>query len=353
LADESNPELDRYANALDDIGEAASNTVTSISYMDLSTLDAVESQGSLMHTVLAAAAAMEEQKLSTDELTLAEQELQLATENSTLSLLSMSETLKDASSAQIAQAAIMGLKEQLDAGKITFDEYRTAVEETQLSFGLATPESVALAAGIQKLNEDLAAGKIDADHYSEALAALKLKIEQIPDKTVNIDVNVRRHGFGGSMGESGSDTVEAMAAEIGQTVPGTSMGAEGPQYASGTLYAKGGISLVGEQGPELVDLPRGSRVYNASETAQMASRTGLGGKLRESFTGFNVGSGMRFAENPSPAVQSSQTKTTGGGDGDTHITVIVQGNVFDDRMAQTIADKIARVQYRRGARSYA
>ena len=32
------------------------------------------------------------------------------------------------------------------------------------------------------------------------------------------------------------------------------------RYASGTAYAPGGVALVGERGPELVDLPRGSRV---------------------------------------------------------------------------------------------
>lgn len=34
-----------------------------------------------------------------------------------------------------------------------------------------------------------------------------------------------------------------------------------PQYASGTNYAPGGYALVGERGPEIVDLPRGSKVY--------------------------------------------------------------------------------------------
>lgn len=33
-----------------------------------------------------------------------------------------------------------------------------------------------------------------------------------------------------------------------------------PAYAEGTNYAKGGLSLVGERGPELVNLPRGSQV---------------------------------------------------------------------------------------------
>jgi hypothetical protein len=33
------------------------------------------------------------------------------------------------------------------------------------------------------------------------------------------------------------------------------------KYASGTNYAPGGLALVGERGPEIVDLPRGSKVY--------------------------------------------------------------------------------------------
>ena len=39
------------------------------------------------------------------------------------------------------------------------------------------------------------------------------------------------------------------------------MKAFGRQYARGTSYHPGGLALVGEQGPEIVDLPRGSAVY--------------------------------------------------------------------------------------------
>lgn len=41
-------------------------------------------------------------------------------------------------------------------------------------------------------------------------------------------------------------------------------------HANGTPYAPGGLSLVGERGPELVNLPRGSQVFNARETRGMA-----------------------------------------------------------------------------------
>lgn len=45
-----------------------------------------------------------------------------------------------------------------------------------------------------------------------------------------------------------------------------------PNFATGTSYAPGGLTLVGEQGPELVNLPRGSQVYDARMTAQMLNR---------------------------------------------------------------------------------
>lgn len=45
-----------------------------------------------------------------------------------------------------------------------------------------------------------------------------------------------------------------------------------PGFAGGTSFAPGGMAIVGENGPELVDLPRGSRVSTAGETAGMLGR---------------------------------------------------------------------------------
>ena len=39
-----------------------------------------------------------------------------------------------------------------------------------------------------------------------------------------------------------------------------------PRFAAGTDFAPGGVALVGEEGPELVNLPRGSQVLTASQT---------------------------------------------------------------------------------------
>ena len=44
-----------------------------------------------------------------------------------------------------------------------------------------------------------------------------------------------------------------------------------PGFAAGTDFYPGGLGLVGEQGPELVQLPRGSKIYPADVTADMLS----------------------------------------------------------------------------------
>lgn len=47
-----------------------------------------------------------------------------------------------------------------------------------------------------------------------------------------------------------------------------------PAYAGGTSFHSGGPAIVGERGPELVNLPRGSSVMTASETKQALSGGG-------------------------------------------------------------------------------
>jgi len=44
-----------------------------------------------------------------------------------------------------------------------------------------------------------------------------------------------------------------------------------PAFASGTGFAPGGMSLVGELGPELVNLPRGSQVFTAQQSRDIAN----------------------------------------------------------------------------------
>lgn len=54
-------------------------------------------------------------------------------------------------------------------------------------------------------------------------------------------------------------------------LPGLGGGGDVPANASGTAYFPGGLSWVGERGPELVSLPRGTRIYSNDESMAMAA----------------------------------------------------------------------------------
>jgi hypothetical protein len=57
-----------------------------------------------------------------------------------------------------------------------------------------------------------------------------------------------------------------------------------PGFANGTMSAPGGLSWVGERGPELVNLPRGSQVFDAQTSARMMD----GGGPASTTMNFNI-----------------------------------------------------------------
>ena len=75
-------------------------------------------------------------------------------------------------------------------------------------------------------------------------------------------------------------------------------------FALGTSYAPGGMALVGEQGPEYVNLPRGSQVYNNTQTRNIANNSlhtfnihvhdAAGNLLESATTAIRSGNGERF-----------------------------------------------------------
>jgi hypothetical protein len=71
-------------------------------------------------------------------------------------------------------------------------------------------------------------------------------------------------GKGREMNEF-SRNMSEMVGSIGNSV----QGARVRGYAVGTRYHPGGLAIVGEEGPELVNLPRGSQVYTTRETNDM------------------------------------------------------------------------------------
>lgn len=63
---------------------------------------------------------------------------------------------------------------------------------------------------------------------------------------------------------------------ISKTVRGVPGGGGVRAFARGTNYAPGGLALVGEEGPELIELPRGSKVHTAQQTERIMKGAGGG-----------------------------------------------------------------------------
>ena len=79
------------------------------------------------------------------------------------------------------------------------------------------------------------------------------------------------------------------------------------QYADGTNYHPGGFAIVGERGPELVELPQGSKVHTAPQTAAMFAPSAMFATSRPAMSA--GGSTMTVVNNVS--VQSLDAERAG------------------------------------------
>jgi len=120
---------------------------------------------------------------SAERLAAAQRDAALAAQAHMVAQLDLAETLSDTTPQGLARAAIQDLKRQLDEGRITADEYETAVIDVQDAYGLVTAEGRALSEGVDALGEALARGIITEDEYIAKLQELQ---EDAKDGTVNV-----------------------------------------------------------------------------------------------------------------------------------------------------------------------
>ncbi|MBX7459257.1 hypothetical protein K3152_13470 [Qipengyuania sp. 1NDH17] len=131
--------------------------------------------------------------------------------------------------------------------------------------------------------EDARRNETDAERYGreisktgaqigEELDRIKIRgLESLNDALTDAIVNFR------NLRDTVSGVVKSILADlirlqIQQAVIKPLAGAMGipiPGFATGTSFAPGGMALVGERGPELVNLPRGSKVKTAGVTSAM------------------------------------------------------------------------------------
>lgn len=281
----------------------------------------------------------------------------------------LAESLKGASEAQIASAAISQLGLLLQDGKISAADYALAVQETQLSFGLADEASINLSNRLMTLVTNFGEGKVGAGEFDESLAHLvdmntseNLQLEKFGMLLADMPVPVSEtttaiDAYNASVDESAiaavyaqsvierqraamsgldeeavlaaanirafRDAIEAIPAEktvtirvqqIKEAVEESSPGANVPDFTMARGgWARSGVTLVGERGPELVELPTGARVYNNTDTIRMMEEMAgvMGGRTLDSSRG-NLTIPSRTPSIPTSGWNSPQRGAGGG-----------------------------------------
>jgi hypothetical protein len=166
-------------------------------------------------------------------------------------------------------------KEELEAINLTIDalrEYRELLDGKEVAAKLKKD-----AAELQDVKNMFA--DMFADTFTDIITGTKSVEDAFKDLAASILQQISRIAaqqvanqiFGGTNGQSGF--FDVMMKLIGAGIGGASGGGGGGGFAIDELasggVARGGLTLVGEQGPELVSLPKGANVSNANDTRGM------------------------------------------------------------------------------------
>ena len=164
---------------------------------------------------------------------------------------------------QSATAAGGALKSAATDAKDPWAGLRGAVDKAKESLDFAKDAT-------KGFLSDLRTGLMNGEGFfksfgNAALNVLDKIINKIEDQLVEALFSLNSTG-----GSSGGGLFGSILGGIGKLFG----------FAKGTNYAPGGVAMVGEEGPELVELPRGSKVNTANETRRMmnpANQNGGGG----------------------------------------------------------------------------
>jgi hypothetical protein len=155
--------------------------------------------------------------------------------------------------AMVEQARLYTAAE--DAGIVITEEYAREIEALAGKFGLVTQKAAEAQAKVAAINQAYqTVGSAVSTAFSDAIVEGK-KLDEVLNSLVKTLLKA-----------SINTTIGAIFKGI---TPGGSFG-----FAGGTNYAPGGMAVVGEQGPELVNLPRGSQVIPNDAMGKMGGGGG-------------------------------------------------------------------------------
>jgi hypothetical protein len=158
-----------------------------------------------------------------------------------------------------AKAKGLALDEKQSA---TGETLRQEIDRQAEAIGNLTREKEEAAektAYLASLEEDLKEGFIDAIVEGENFAGVMENVAKSLAKAALQAALFGEGPFAGMFGTSGQGGL------LGNLLGGIEI----PKFASGTSFSPGGLAMVGGQGPELVNLPRGSSVYSTGRSRGM------------------------------------------------------------------------------------
>ena len=159
--------------------------------------------------------------------------------------------ISEMSIASFVAAQIAVLKQQMDEGKISAQEFEQAQEALLIKSGLLTEAEQSAQSAIDSLRQQFINGKIDAETFAQGVLALKDSVDSLENKEI---------------------TITARYVSVGRE---SVVGGAGAQAFAGGGTLSGGSAMLGEYGPELVTgLPAGARVITSPVSRRLMERGG-------------------------------------------------------------------------------
>lgn len=160
------------------------------------------------------------------------------------------------------QLELKAVAKARDAGAISAEQ--AAQEEARLKQRIleSTDAGKYYVQTMQSFESSMSQAIVSGQNLSSVLANLASKLAEAYAQAALFGTGP--FSSGGTAGKPNGGMLSGMMSGLGHLlgIPG---------YAGGTSYAPGGAAIVGESGPELINLPRGSQVIPSGQTRQMMS----------------------------------------------------------------------------------
>jgi hypothetical protein len=153
------------------------------------------------------------------------------------------------------------LREEMEKGAISAADFATAQEALLVKSGMLTDAEINAQRAVDNIVGSFVDGGMSANEMADALLNVKGKLDTLESRTIEIGFKWNVPAFPDILPVGGG------SANIGGSIE---------MRAEGGLVASSGLALVGEEGPEFVHLPAGSRVIPADRTRQMQQNGGMG-----------------------------------------------------------------------------